>query len=195
MITFRRPRDRNGWFAVILGVPMLVFPALALLQGTQSLTWPKADGVVTYSQPKNGRRTYRVDLRYRYSYAGTEYTGDDYRFDFSLEFGRVRSREVDAIQARYPVGEPIRVSVKPSSPAHSVMEPGPDLVDLLPLAFGMLLLLFGASTWQSEPAQPKLETGGAAAPSPCSGTNTMSAKRAMSRTSIEPEAMQRRSTM
>ena len=155
MISFRKLRDRNDWFALALGLPMLVFPALSLLHGIQSLSWPMADGVVTYSTAKNGVRSYRIDLRYRYTYAGREFAGNDYRYQVMLDFGRVRSSEVDKVQARYPVGEAVRVAVNPASPSQSVMLPGPYLVDLLPLAFGAFLLLFGVTTMRVERTRPE----------------------------------------
>jgi len=166
MISFHAPKDRNQWFAVILGLPMLVFPALAVLHGFQSLSWPMVDGVVTYSTPKNGFRTYRIDLRYRYFYGGRDYAGDKYRYQVMLDFGRIQSYEVDAVQARYPVGERVRIAVNPASPSQSVMQPGPYLVDLLPLGFGILLLFFGAATWRGQTEEPQVPAASSLHPAP-----------------------------
>src|SRR5438552_3304967 len=103
-IRWRKPQGRNDWFAVALGLPLLVFSALALFHGVSSLFWTKSDGVISYSSAKSGYRTYEVDLKYRYSYAGREYSGDTYRFQFFLSRTTTHGAEVDAIQARYPVG-------------------------------------------------------------------------------------------
>ena len=158
MISFRKPKDRNDWFAVLLGVPLVVFSALPLLQGVQSLFWPRAAGVITYSSPKRAIRTYRLELRYRYSYGGREYMGDTYRFQFLVNRERMRSSEVDSIQARYPVGEAVQVAVNLNKPSQSVIQPGPDPTDLIWLAFGALLLLVGTGMRRAEAKQPEVQS-------------------------------------
>lgn len=87
--------------------------------GLWSLAWPTNDGVITYSAPYRGFRIYQVDIRYQYNYGGRNYSGDIYRFAFALD--RMQGRQVDSVQARYRVGERVRVGVNPWNPVRSVL--------------------------------------------------------------------------
>ena len=63
-----------------------------------------------------------VDIRYKYAFGVREYTGTVYRFTYFLY--RAKTWQVDEVQARYPVGEPVSVSVKLQDPSEAVLEPG-----------------------------------------------------------------------
>lgn len=143
MIGLRLPRTKRDWVAVIAGAAFAIGSGVALFRGCMSLTWPKTDGTITYSKAKNTRRTYTIDIRYRYSAGGQPHDGDRYRFHFVMMPDRMRSRDVDLVQARYPVGERVMVAVNPSDVSDAVLLPGPDFAGTVWLGFGMLLMFGG----------------------------------------------------
>jgi len=142
MLTFHFPRRGLDWIVLAIGLGFVIFPALSLWNGFRSLAWTTTDGVVTYSGRERMARRSVADIRYKFSYAGREYSGDTYRFHFILNRERMRGRGVDAVIARYPVGEKVQVAVNPGNPSESVIETGPDWTDLIPLFLGAILVLF-----------------------------------------------------
>jgi hypothetical protein len=143
MIGLRLPRTKRDWVAVVAGAAFAIGSGVALVRGCMSLMWPKTDGTITYSTAKNTRRTYTIDIRYRYSAGGQPHYGDRYRFQFVMTRDRMRSRDVDLVQARYPVGERVMVAVNPGDVSDAVLLPGPDFEGILWLGFGMLLMFGG----------------------------------------------------
>ena len=143
MPALRKPQSPRDWVTLLIGAVWLYFSGQPLLMGLWSLGWDKSPGVITYSQPYRRFRTYRVDLRYTYNYQGREYAGDQYRFMFIVGLDRLRGWQVDAIQARYPVGEAVQVAVNPWRPSQAVLEPGVDLESFLWPAAGLLIALAG----------------------------------------------------
>jgi uncharacterized protein DUF3592 len=141
MLSLHKPQSKRDWLCIVIGAAWLYFSGTQLVMGLWSLAWPTTDGVITYSEPYRAFRTYQVDLRYKYNYHGREYTGDVFRFTFAVD--RMRSRQVDSVQARYRVGEPVQVAVNPWNPAQSVLEPGVDDGSFLWPALGSLILLAG----------------------------------------------------
>jgi hypothetical protein len=63
----------------------------------------------------------------------------------------MRSIEVTATQAAYPVGTHLRVAVDPSDPHLSVLEPGPRYDDLLWIVGGLFIGVTGLSPGRKEP--------------------------------------------
>jgi len=102
------------------------------VQGVLSLSWPKADGVITQSRNMPVYRSIGVDIGYRYATGGQTYSGGRFRFQFALTERHMRSRDVQSILGRYQVGEHVKVAVNPGNPADSVLEPGPDIDSLIP---------------------------------------------------------------
>jgi hypothetical protein len=159
MIKLRFPATKRDWVAAAAGAAFVAGSGLSLARGFLSLMWPKVDAVVTYSTPKNSRRSYQVDLRYRFAAGGRTHESDRYRFQFAMDRWRMRTRDVDLIQARYPVGERVSVAVNPRDPDDAVLEPGVDLAACLWFGFGLLLLLGGlAESCDVREVRPKTET-------------------------------------
>jgi hypothetical protein len=103
----------------------------------------------------SGFRRIGVDIGYRYTAGGRTHEGNRYRFQFVLERQHMRSRDVQAIVGRYRPGDPIRVSVNPSDPADSVMDPEPDFDSTIPFGLGLFLVLLGVGkVADSGAAQP-----------------------------------------
>src|SRR5689334_9349601 len=61
------PRSTNQAILALVGAALVVGCAVQVVRGALSLSWPKADGVVAYSQYMRGRRAIGVDIRYRYT--------------------------------------------------------------------------------------------------------------------------------
>ena len=120
------PRSKNQWILTLMGAAVTVGCAVPLAQGVLSLSWPKVDGVITHSRDMAGYRAIGVDIGYRYATGDQTYTGDRFRFQFVLTARHMLSRDVRSVLGRYRVGEPVRVTLNPSNPADSVLEPGPD---------------------------------------------------------------------
>jgi hypothetical protein len=109
-----------------------------------------ADATITYSQAHETPRTREVDIRYAYVVGGREYQGDRWRFSFFMNRRQMRSIEVTATQAAYPVGTHLRVAVDPSDPHLSVLEPGPRYDDLLWSVGGLVIGVTGLSSGRKE---------------------------------------------
>jgi uncharacterized protein DUF3592 len=137
------PRTKNQWILALLGAAVTAGCAVPLAQGVLSLSWPKVDGIITYSRDKPGHRVIGVDIGYRYVTGGETYTGDRFRFQFVLTARKMVSRDVRSILGRYQVGEPVKIAVNPGNPADSVLEPGPDFESMIPFVLGLFLLLLG----------------------------------------------------
>ena len=174
MIALRKPKSKADWAVLAAGAALVYFSGLALAMGTLSLGWRKADGKIVYSSPHQQFRLYRVDLRYRFAYNGREYRGDRYRFQFAIARDRMKSWQVDAIQARYPVGESVQVAVNPWNPSDSVLESGPDGESFLWLGFGLVLMLAGVGERKALP--PKVAGTGTMAPDRIAGPRYGTAK-------------------
>jgi hypothetical protein len=141
VVRLRKPKSARDWIAVAVGAALVFFSGMPLVMALYSLTWPKAEGVVVYSSPYQGFRISRVDIRYRYAYQSSTYVGTRYQFQFLLARNSVRSRNVDTIQARYPVGERVSVAVNPFDAADAVLAPGPDVEAFCWVGFGLLIML------------------------------------------------------
>lgn len=142
-VLFGIPRSKNQWILTVLGTAVTVGCAIPLAQGVISLSWPKVDGVITYSRAIPGHRAIGVDIGYRFTTGGQTYTGDRFRFQFLLTARKMRGRDVQSILGRYRVGEPVRIAVSATNPAASVLEPGPDFETMVPFVLGVFLLLLG----------------------------------------------------
>lgn len=140
--------------AFFIGLFIVLFSGVPLMFGLWSYSWQQADGVITYSKPHNFARWYEVDVRYKYNYRGQGYSGDRYRYRFIID--RPESSEVDRVQARYPVGEKVRVAVNPSYPAQSVLQAGVEWTDFFwpPLSLLFFIAAFRIDRKQQPGEQP-----------------------------------------
>ena len=144
---------------MLLGAAVTAGCAVPLAEGVFSLSWPKADGVITQSRNMPGYRAIGVDIGYRYATSGQTYSGGRFRFQFALTARHMRSRDVQSILGRYRVGEPVKIAVNPRNPADSVLEPGPDIDSLVPFALGLFLLLLGLGHIRTDQTEPGLLGG------------------------------------
>ncbi len=150
--SFGMPRERWAWVAMALGFGLLWFSSQSLYYGIASSRWPKADATITYSTAYESRRFSRVDIRYRYAVDGREYTNDGFQYSFCMNRQRMRSIEVAAAQAAYPVGARTPLAVDPRNPSRSVLEPGPHFDDLLWIGAGLMFVLTGLLSGRTERA-------------------------------------------
>lgn len=136
------PRSGHAWFALVIGLVFTLLGGVPLVLGLWSYTWTPANAVIVYSQPYHFARWYEVDVRYKYTYQGREHSGDTYRYRFVMD--RLDSSDVDRVQARYPVGEKVRVSVNPMRPTQSVLEAGVEWNDFVwpPIGVFFIFLAF-----------------------------------------------------
>lgn len=105
-----------------------ILPCVALprfLRAKQSTEWPKVMGVITVSRFEptsyHQRKTFRGDIRYRYSVGAAEYSSS------RISFHRVNAGERNGWQgltASYPVRKSVDVFYDPKEPSFSVLEPG-----------------------------------------------------------------------
>lgn len=147
---WRLPRERWAWVAIALGGSLCWLSSVSFYCGLRSTGWPTADATITYSQAHETRRTREVDIRYSYVVGGHEYRGDRWRFSFFMIRRLMRSIEVTATQAAYPVGTRLRVAVDPSDPHLSVLEPGPRYGDLLWIVGGLFIGVTGLSSGRKD---------------------------------------------
>lgn len=122
-----------------LGIALLCYCLPTLYFGVVSPGWHTTEGNVTYSTSHESRRRSDVDVRYTYSVDGRVYSGD--RWSYRVSLSSMRSQDVSATQAAYPVGSHPQVSVDPHDSARSVLEPGPHWDDLIWVGAGLMFLV------------------------------------------------------
>jgi hypothetical protein len=119
-----------------------------LRQVRDSRDWPQIDGRVTLSNVDRGQGESSPHVVYTYTVAGTLYTSSQISFDiFDKPGGQGR---IESIIARYPVGKQVTVYYKPNEAGISILEPGDYSPFLMPLLFGVILVVGGSLTlWKS----------------------------------------------
>jgi hypothetical protein len=137
-----------------LGFSLLWFSSQSLYFGIASTGWPEAGATITYSTSKDTRRRRYVDIRYTYEVNGSEYSGDRWRYSVFMNLWQMRSIEVSAAQAAYPVGSHPRVAFDSRNPRRSVIEPGPHFDDLLWSAGGLMFAATGLLAGGTKRASP-----------------------------------------
>jgi hypothetical protein len=142
-------------FGLSFGTTLIVSGMVEVIGGLRSKSWPKADGVVTYS--KLDSRVWHGDdnrphlerdfkLQYRYEVDGLSYTSVRYKYGLAI---------TDASEARrlntelYPVGAGVTVRYNPKRPQQSTLRTGCDasymLLSVIPFAIGTYGILSALS--------------------------------------------------
>ncbi len=146
LVTLRVIKCIRGMFIAIpmfiglVGLLFFVWGTNDWISGSASSGWPKATGSVTSSevvsttQHRNGHSetVYLPSINYTYSVNGVELRGDKISFRTRFEGETLAQITV----ARYPIGSNVAVSYDPDDPATSVLEPGADRTNWIPIGFG-----------------------------------------------------------
>jgi hypothetical protein len=111
----------------------------------RALRYATTTGIVTHSTVEigdsDGVSTYKPNIKFNYSVAGQEYSGDRYRYGQCAS----NDRSASQIVAEHPIGKQVAVYYNPSHPDDSLLQPGLEGCDLF-LAMFMLpfnLVMFG----------------------------------------------------
>ncbi len=105
--------------------------------GGKSLTWPTAEGTITYSARRRGKSTLKR-LEYEYAAAGAVHTASRAAF--------LRTPYVAPTHEVYREGQRVAVRYDPADPARAVLEPGAPLLAILAHALVPVLLIgFGSA--------------------------------------------------
>lgn len=164
----RGPRAGNSkasWWDVLVAVVMLGGMAAAGLSmvgysarsawlARESVGWPTVPGVVVAAGERGGR----VRVTTAYTVDGQAQQTERIGFDlFDQPGGRGRH---DTLRARYPVGAPVTVYVRPGVPSHAVLEPGDVYPFVMPGLLGALLtagaVFIGWTAWRRSRGAPPL---------------------------------------
>lgn len=160
-LRLRPPTGTSDWAMLVLGAALVYFSCTGIIKGLASAGWPEVDATVIYSH-ESGYHRAQLDVRYEYSIAGRQLSGDRWRYAFGLGLGQMKSWQVRAVQASYLVGQKVKVAVNPADPAESVLEPGAQAEDLLWVLAGFVLMLAGLHPSRKE--RRAAREGPAAAP-------------------------------
>ncbi len=155
-LTPRVARAVRAWFLVLsgimacLGAFFLVMGAIEWSNAARSADWPSVEGTVLSSQVhrasgaaglrRSARSAYGPSVHYEYRVDGVTYTGSKVAFTVKGE----GERESRAVATRYPEQGPVRVHYDPSDPSFSVLEPGWDWRNAIPVAVGAFAIAFCA---------------------------------------------------
>ena len=121
-------RSSPTWFFVLFGffgflalIPVLLLPLFRIVQST---TWKEAPCTILSSQVgrHSGKSTtYSIDITYRYSFDGIEYTAKRYQFTGGSSSGYNGKA---AVVGRYPRGAKTVCYVNPHAPSQAVINRG-----------------------------------------------------------------------
>ena len=137
-------------FGLIWSIAALLFDGILVRSAfhqLRALTYPTTQGIVVetdlecISLDEGG--TYRPSIRYSYSVAGKEYTGNRRRYEEEGFGPRTARRIVDA----YPMGRPVEVHHAPRDPADSVLRVGLEGIDLSNAMFLLPFNLTAMGLW------------------------------------------------
>jgi hypothetical protein len=111
-------------FAAVGFVAFYFVSLRPVLRASASSDWPSVECVIldsklATSRGSKGGTTYRVEVRYRYTWSGHAYDGD--RYDFSSGFTNVGVDAMRAAVASLPAGRRTVCYVDPDSPSTAVL--------------------------------------------------------------------------
>ena len=115
-----------------------------LLQAWDSGNWVKAKAIVDHrsydvTKSEEGKKSYKVEILYRYKHNGKEYRSTQYNFLNSYTSDK---EDAIAIGKKYPKGKRFQCYVDPDKPEFSVIEKEAFVVYLISFAV-LLFYLFG----------------------------------------------------
>ena len=118
----------------------LIWSVVFLWWAIRSQNWDRIDCVITESRVeikriKNNTR-YIPIINYKYSVNGLPYQGNNLKYGGTWSFKSTSYGYCD----KYPTGKTVKVSVDPSNPKRSVLEPGTSLRSYL---FVIITIAFG----------------------------------------------------
>jgi len=150
-LSSKAKRSSPTWFFVLFGffgflalIPVFLLPLVRIVQAT---TWKETPCTILSSQVgrHSGKSTtYSIDIAYRYSFDGIEYTAKRYHFVGGSSSGY---KGKDAVVKRYRPGSRAVCYVNPRAPSQAVINRGftSDMwFGLIPLVF-MAVGYFGAT--------------------------------------------------
>ena len=129
------------FYAVGFGV--LGYGIRSLILSNTAKTWPTTEGdvescTITESSDSDGT-TYKVDVQYSYTVAGTRYAGDRIAFGYAGSSGRTAHQE---IADRLSGAKTVHVRYDPANPSRAVLSFGLNRSTIFMLVFGATWLLF-----------------------------------------------------
>lgn len=129
---------------LIAGLGIFGYGLYELYQSHAAKNWPTAEATILTSEVSeesdSDGTSYRPRITYEFTVDDTTHIGD------RIHFGSVGSRNYDThaeITARYPVAAKVPVHHHPSSPEHSVLEPGFHANLLFKPGFGAVFAILG----------------------------------------------------
>ncbi|MEW6778100.1 MAG: DUF3592 domain-containing protein [Bdellovibrionota bacterium] len=137
-----------GIVFLLIGCGVLAYGLSELRDALATRDWPTVHGTITQSQmgahhsrdSDSPSTTYFADLVYVYDAGGRSYSGK------RLCWMEWRSNDYghwEEIVNRYPVGRAVNIHYDPANPENAVLEPGPVLLNYLPLLLGAAFLIGG----------------------------------------------------
>lgn len=143
---------------IFIGVVVAGFGVRAILQARESSRWPSVPGIIQSSSVERssgtkGGTTYKPKIKYTYSVAGTEYTGN--LIAFGLANVSAGGKFAEEYIQKYPKGKNVQVFYSPTDCKTSVLEHGLTKRSFVLFAFGIMFaamgLCFAAMTWLLSP--------------------------------------------
>ncbi len=149
----RRQSQQLGGKALVAFGLVFILPGLAIsyflgvrpmLRVQEAQHWPTAPATVLSSQVRTHRgsdsTTYSIDISYRYTWEGQEYTSD--RYDFSMGSSSGRESKARVVRA-FPVGHHFEAYVNPDNPAEAVINRDFQWLYAALLGFGAVFVIAG----------------------------------------------------
>ena len=136
---------------------MFIFGVVNIISGTESKSWPSAEGYVITSYVdkrveyvgSNRRRTttYTPVIRYEYNVSGRSYTSG--RVCFSGGSGGSDRSDAVEVTEKYPEGAEVKVFYNQEKPEESVLEPGVVWSAIILIAAGLVFLVVAVIIFRS----------------------------------------------
>ena len=125
---------------IIVFTLMALFDMREIYFSLQVESWPRATGVIIYSNVSSGGRgAEKLDISYEYSVAGKNYQND--RASFGLLSLDGEYSDAQEAANRYPAGKVVDVYYQKSDPANSVLVKKPNLKDNLLRVLALLAVV------------------------------------------------------
>ncbi|MEF8879122.1 MAG: DUF3592 domain-containing protein [Candidatus Thermoplasmatota archaeon] len=150
--------SENKKFFTFLAILLIVISLVAtyftygkIKKDIDSLNWDNTDGKITHSEVVRERvydrdsvnkYTYSAYVQYEYQVGNKTYTSDTVSFG-GKGFSSSDKGYAEGIVDKYPEGENVTVHYNPDKPSEAVLEPGLNIMSIIPIIFGVVLLIVG----------------------------------------------------